>query len=330
MISISVIVPIYNVEKYLESCLLSIKNQKFDDFEVILVDDGSTDSSRQIAEQFVKMNPEKFKLICQKNQGLSGARNTGIIHSTGEYVCCVDSDDWIDCMYLSEMHKAAIKNNADLVFCAYVSVDEFGTPIKEIHEERFKSGKSYSIYETPELLLMQNAAWNKMYRRNIIVESELIFTPKVWYEDIRFTKKYLSFCKNCVYCDKVLYYYMNREGSIMNSMGSDRNLEIIDAIKEIEQFYIEKFKERKFFNEIEFMAIDHIYISTLVRFIRSNKKDYKNKINEIVYEFKKMFPNYKKNPYITTLDNNRKIIFYLLNLKLYRGIYWLFKIKEKN
>lgn len=330
MVAISIIVPIYNVEKYLKKCLLSIEKQTFDNFEVILVDDGSNDNSRIIAEQFVKRNTDKFRLICQENQGLSNARNTGILHATGDYICFVDSDDYLDSMYLYDMYQEAKKSNADMVFCAFASVNENGTIIKEIHEQGFVEGEKYSIYDRPDLLLIQNAAWNKMYKKSIILEQGLLFTPNVWYEDLRFVKKFMVFCKSCVYCDKVLYNYLIRPGSIMNSMASDRNLEIISAIKEVKQFYEEKVgKNNRFINEIEFIAIDHMYISASVRLIRAHKNNYRQLINKILYEFQLMFPDFKKNSYISTLDSSRKIIYYLLNYKLYSAIFLIFKFKSK-
>lgn len=326
MAAVSLIVPIYNVEKYLEKCLQSIEKQIFDDYEVILVDDGSIDNSRKIAELFIRKDPSKFKLIHQENQGLSGARNKGLLYATGEYICFADSDDYLEPLYLKEMYDQAKKNDADMVFCAFASVNEQGNFIKEIHEQGFMEGETYSIYGKPELLLIQNAAWNKMYKRSIISKNGLLFTSNVWYEDLRFVKKYMAFCERCIYCDKVLYNYLIRSGSIMNSMASERNLEIIGAIQEIQEFYQKELGTNQFWNEIEFIAIDHMYISTTVRLIRAHGKNYKELIGELVDKFKREFPNYKKNPYISKMDKRRKIVFHLLNLKMYNLIYILFAI----
>ena len=298
MAAVSLIVPIYNVEKYLEKCLQSIEKQIFDDYEVILVDDGSIDNSRKIAELFIRKDPSKFKLIHQENQGLSGARNKGLLYATGEYICFADSDDYLEPLYLKEMYDQAKKNDADMVFCAFASVDEQGNFIKEIHEQGFMEGETYSIYGKPELLLIQNAAWNKMYKRSIISKNGLLFTSNVWI----------------------------RSGSIMNSMAAERNLEIIGAIQEIQEFYQKELGTNQFWNEIEFIAIDHMYISTTVRLIRAHGKNYKELIGKLVDKFKREFPNYKKNPYISKMDKRRKIVFHLLNLKMYNLIYILFAI----
>lgn len=330
MVKISVIVPIYNVEQYLERCLLSIKNQIFSAgaYEVILVDDGSTDNSSKIAKRFVEEDNSKFVLVYQKNQGLSGARNRGILQASGKYICFVDSDDYLEPVYLQTMYEHAEKNNADLVFSDFRSVDEQGRVIREICEDSFVEEENYSIFTRADLLLIQNAAWNKLYKRSIVIEHDLLFELNVWYEDLRFVKKYLAVCERCVHCEKILYNYVLRSGSIMNSIGSERNIEIISAIKELREYYSKRFGD-KFSKEIEFLAIDHMYITALVRLIRAHNTESKKILKEIEKEFKEMFPEYTRNPYIESLSKERKVIFKLLNLKMYDLIYLLFEIKRK-
>lgn len=323
---ISVIVPIYNIEKYLGKCLQALAEQTIDSYEVILVDDGSTDGSRKIAEKYVKSYVEKFTLVCQENKGLSEARNTGMKYAKGKYLCFVDSDDYVETNYLQTLHECAEKTEADLVFCAFRSVDEHGNTIKKVCETGFEPGKGYTIEERKDLLLTQNAAWNKLYKKDIIEKNSLQFTPGAWYEDLRFVKKYMLFASKFVYCDSVLYNYLIRQGSIMNSMSSKRNVEIVDAIDEVIQFYEEQQVLDKFHEEVEFLAIDHIYISTLVRLLRAGEKE---QFNVIKKEFVKRFPDYKKNKYIPSLEMNRRITFIMMNMKLYALIKAIFDIKEK-
>lgn len=327
MKKISVIVPIYNIEKYLEKCLLSILNQTFDDYEVILVEDGSTDNSKVIAQAFVEKHRDMFKLICQENRGLSGARNTGLKCAIGEYVCFVDSDDTIAPTYLSVLYEQAEKSKADLVICAFHSVDEQDNSIK-VFKENLLSGQVYNLQNNRELFLIQNAAWNKLYRREIIDDNDLLFTEGAWYEDLRFTKKYLLLAERVVYCDEILYNYLQRAGSIMSSMGSKRNVEILDALDEVTRFYKEKGLYETFRAEIEYIAIDHVYISALVRLIRAGEKE---QIHVIRNEFERRFPNHKSNKYLKNLERNRVIVYKLLNWKCYQVIKWIFLIKgEKN
>ena len=324
MKKISVIVPIYNVAQYLESCLESIRNQDFEDYEVILVEDGSTDESKKIAEEFVAKQDDKFRLIYQENKGLSGARNTGLQYTEAEYICFVDSDDTIEKNYLSSLYRAAQEKDADLVFCAFRSVDEQGGWIRDYCEKNITPNKVYNLRENKELFLIQNAAWNKLYKKDLIFENHLLFTEGVWYEDLRFTKKYLMVAEKCVYCDEVLYNYRQRSGSIMNSMKSERNLEILDALDEVEAFFEQCGQLENYREEIEILAIDHIYISALVRLIRTNEKAQVKKIRE---EMEKRYPNYRKNKYVKTLEKNRQIVFHLLNLKCDWAVKLIFMVK---
>lgn len=326
MKEISIIVPIYNVESYLEKCLQSIKNQNFSSYEVILVDDGSKDHSREIAEKYVAFDESLFQLVSQENMGLSEARNTGLKLATGKYVCFVDSDDFIEPNYLHEMYEMAQNTEADLVFSAFRSVDETGKCLRNVFESGYEPGKPYLFETCAEVLLTQNAAWNKLYKKSIIDQNQLYFTRGAWYEDLRFVKKYMLFVKKFAYCDSVLYNYLIRTGSIMNSMGSKRNIEILDAIDEVIQFYKEKQVFEMYQKEIEFLAIDHVYISTLVRLLRAGDKE---QFGTIEKSFKKMFPEYKKNHYINRLERNRKIVFLLLNWKAYGLIHLFFDLKEK-
>lgn len=324
MKKISMIVPIYNVEKYLEKCLQSIADQDFDSYEVILVEDGSTDDSKKIAEAFVQQHSDKFRMICQENSGQSVARNNAIKLAVGEYICFADSDDYIEPNFMSTMYKQAQEKDADMVFCAFRSVDEEGRVLKYIYEYGITPNTVCTRDENRELFLIQNAVWNKLYRREIVINNHLEFVKGVWAEDLRFNKKYLLMAEKCVYCEEVLYNYLQRGGSTLSAMKPERNLQILEAFEDINEFYTAKGQKEKYAQEIEFVAIDHIYISTLVRLIRTGDTAQIAMIRE---RFVEMYPNFKKNTYLKTLDRNRKIIYHLLNLKCYWLVKKIFEIK---
>lgn len=322
---VSIIVPVYNVEKYLSKCLDSIYGQAFKDFEVIIVNDGSTDGSLAIAQEYFEKYKDNTKLISQKNGGLSAARNTGLGVASGKYILFVDTDDTINVVMLEKMYSLAEENDSDLVMCAFRSVDEDGKELSKHYENALKCGEKYNLASKKELLLCQNAAWNKLYKRSVIQDNNLSFTEGVWYEDLRFTKKYMFYAQNVVYTDELLYNYLIRQGSIMNSMADGRNTQIIDAFVEVIDFYKAKNVFEKYSSEIEFTAIEHIFIATLVRMCRSGKIDMLKKIRT---EFEKLFPNYKKNKYLNTLDRNRKLVYFLLLNKLYPAVKLIFSVKE--
>ncbi len=324
MIQISVIVPVYNVEKYLSRCLDSIYSQTFEDFEVIIVNDGSTDSSLSIAEEYARRYCEKTKIVTQKNGGLSAARNTGLKIARGEYIQFVDSDDTINKNMLEAMYGMAQKNNSDLVMCAIHSVDEDGKELKIEKEDVIREGEICSLRDKKELMLCLNAVWSKLFRRSIVSENGLAFTEGVWYEDLRFTRKYLYYAENVVYSDEVLYNYLVRQGSIMNSMADPRNMQIVDAFAEVIDFYRSVNEYENYEREIEFFAIRHIYIAGAVRFCRAGELKMAKKMHS---EFEELFPSFGKNEYIGKLPRNEKIVYLLFKLKLRIMVKWLFDIK---
>ena len=325
MKEISVIVPIYNVEKYIESCLTSLENQEFDAYEVILMDDGSTDKSRDIAEQFVAKNPDKFKLFHQENAGQSAARNNGLEFACGKYIAYVDSDDTVESNYLKVMYEMAQKTDADLIFCAFRSVDEEGNCIKEVHENGFTPGVIYNIKEEKTLLMMENSVWNKLFKREIIQNEKLLFPDRVWAEDLRFTKKYLAHTSKCVYVDVPVYNYYQRSGSTLHSMKLERTKEILTALDDVSDFYKKNGLFDYYKDEIEMIAIQEIYIYTMVKLIRSGEME---QMKSIRSEFLKRYPDFKKNKYITRLAKNRRIVYELLNRKLYVIVKLIFMIKD--
>lgn len=325
MKKISVIVPIYNVEKYLEKCLLSLEKQDFDSYEVIMVNDGSTDNSKSIAEMFVERNPNKFILLSQENKGQSAARNNAIKYSSAAYICYVDSDDTVEADFLKKLYQTAIKTDADLVFCAFRSLSEKGVCLKTITEERFVAGEKYNFSERKDLMLTQNAVWNKLFKREIIIRHNLFFPDRVWAEDMRFVKKYLLYTKTCVYCDAVLYNYYQRSGSTMNAMKADRSFEIFDAIEDIENYYDDKGVKEKYQEELEMLAIDQVYISAMVRLIRIGARKELKKMHK---EFIKRYPCHYRNLYIKRLEKNRLIIYKLMNFRMYALIKMIFMIKK--
>lgn len=323
MIKISIIIPVYNVEKYIEKCLNSILEQSNIETEVILINDGSTDNSLDILKKYAEENPKIFKLINKSNGGQGSARNIGLEKAKGEYILYVDSDDYLCSNQLLKIYNQAKKTNADiLVFNNYI-VDEKNKIIKE---EKCIKSKSNQI----NLLLGNVAVWNKLYKRTIL--ENIKFRSKVWYEDLDFTAKIIFNNYKIEFYDEVAYNYLEREGSTMNNDKLNRNLEIILASEEITKYFKKSKKNEQYKDEIEFLNILHVYINTLSRIIRMNvsnsfKKIPKQKIRKYM---KLNFKDFKKNKYIKYLSFNKKIILFLLNFRLDWVVSIIFKIKKSN
>lgn len=216
---ISVIIPVYNVLNYLAECLNSVVNQTFTDYEIIIVNDGSTDDSQSVIDDYVYRYPELIRAFTIKNRGLGGARNYGMEKARGRYFVFVDSDDYIHKDALKHMYEAAKLHNADYVMADYVSFWEDG---KQLY---------FSACDSPEINrfdLMKHAAkygivtaWSKLIARELF---NIIQFPTGFYEDLATTPILLSYAKNIYYLPEGLYFYRQRAGSITSIKSGDKRL----------------------------------------------------------------------------------------------------------
>ena len=223
MVKISVIVPVYNVEKYLSECLNSILAQTFNDFEVICVNDGSTDRSSEILLQYAKKD-KRIKVITQKNQGLSMARNNGLKEAGGEYVYFVDSDDAIHPKCLETAYTLAEKQQADLVCFSYIKMKEKipDTGAFDISKLKSKTTCSPLQYCFGKKYKIRFNVWTKFYRRKLL--NGLEFIPKIHFEDYPHTFAVLSKHPKTVIINEALYFYRINENSISHQKSSPQQI----------------------------------------------------------------------------------------------------------
>lgn len=217
---ISIIVPIYNVEEYLPKCLETIRNQSFEDFEALLINDGTKDNSAVIAQK-VCDEDSRFRLINKQNGGLSDSRNMGLKHAAGEFVVFIDSDDYIHKDYLKCLYSACVENGADISYCRF-SYSYFKTGLTLKARLSSKTG-TFEKQKALEMLIRDNIlhsyAWNKMYRRSLFADNNIEY-PKMYFEDIATSAKVLFHADKLAVIDDYLYYYVKRFGSIMSTMNS--------------------------------------------------------------------------------------------------------------
>ena len=327
MPKVSIIVPVYNVEKYLNKCLNSLVNQTFKDIEIIIINDGSPDNSKQIIENYKAKYDNIIKVINQQNQGLSASRNNGLKIASGDYIIFVDSDDYIELNMVEKMYNKILEEQADVVICGNNVVNEDYKLISKTFPNKYES---YNFIT--QMIFGNLSAWNKIIRKSILNDSTLLFRKNVWYEDIDFSfKLFLKSKKICILHEN-LYNYSLRPGSIMSSKNLVKNLDLIDAFDEIISSAKKNNCYEKYYNEIEFLVINHLYISCVVRIITNDysSKNEKNKLLNTIFKYmNENFYNYSKNEYLKILPSNRKLIFYLINLKFYYIIKFIFKIKKR-
>lgn len=214
---ITICMPVYNVAPYLERCLKSVLAQTFPDFVLIAVNDGSTDNSLQILERFAQISP-KIQVVTQENRGMSAARNHALSLAQSEYVCFLDSDDFLHPDYLRILYHTARRNHADIA-CCYFTYHFQKSGFQFPHPFRCKG--IYDPLSAIRLLLrdlhLQSYAWNKLYKRRLFTENHITF-PSIAFEDIATAHRLFFFANRIAITNQCLYYYVQRDSSTIGNM----------------------------------------------------------------------------------------------------------------
>lgn len=319
---ISVIVPIYNVEKYLRRCIDSIINQTYKNLEIILVNDGSLDGSLDICKKYKKID-SRIKLVNKNNGGLSSARNEGLKIATGDYISFIDSDDWIKEDMYENLLNNAIKYNADISVGGVADLLE-----KEDSYEVIKSDfdgvhkiECISREEAIEKFLMEPwAAWDKIYKRE--VHENLYFPLGEINEDEAIALKLLDKCNNIVYDNKVFYNYIKRKNSITTSEFNEKKFDWYKHCKNNLNF-IEK-KYPKLIKLAEKRLLDSMLWS-LNSMIDINK-DYEEYRKDIILNIKSRSKSFCSNIYVS---KKSKFWIYIILCSSINNSIWLYKILYK-
>lgn len=281
MVEISVIVPIYKVEKYLQKCVDSILAQTFSDFELILVDDGSPDKCGTICDEYAKKD-SRIKVIHKENGGLSDARNAGLDLMQGKYVFFVDSDDWITLDALETMRSAALRTKAKVVTGNMAVINEDGKIIRI--EDSIKKETILKDDETLNTLLHPNAC-NRLY--DALIFKNLRYPVGRLYEDAFIYHKILSQINYMTMTGKVSYYYLKRKNSIMNTDYNIRFTDIVDAVYD-RALWLDSIKQKRLANETKLF----VYSQVAVAFAHLDNKnpEHKKRLNEIMKIYKGCYP----------------------------------------
>ena len=314
---LSIIVPVYNVEKYLKECFDSLLKQPIDEYEVIVVNDGSTDGSQAIIDQYVKEFPTIFRSLMKENGGLSDARNFGVPYAKGEYITFLDSDDYVSEQLYTHMYLEGKLNDADIVVGDIIFFWENSDKTQTMMGLR--EGTT-SIQK--RALLSPMFAWNKIYRKSFYLENNFQYPLNTWYEDLPVTTRMFLTTDKIISCSRGChYYYRQRQGSIMANTSSERLYEIFSIMEEVYTVATNLGKLEEFHAEIEYLFIEHLLLYGQFRFLRSN--DYKNLCTHAFSMVKTYFPNWRKNIYLADLSKKDKL-FVTTNNELTMLLYRLY------
>jgi len=317
MTKISVIVPVYNVEAYLPKCLDSLVNQSFDDFEVIVVNDGSPDNSQDIIDEYQKKYPNIIKSFVKENGGLSKTRNFALDKTSGDYIFYLDSDDWVDTRILEKLYNKVESEKADIVVCGAYSV---------LNDEKTEIDRyDYSLDVNKNYILYRPSAWCKLIKKDILKNKEIKFLEKHIYEDIAIMPALCLYANKISFVEEPLYFYLVREGSIMNQKKYSKSLEdIFDSLDYLEKLFVNKDAFEKYKDELEYLYIKNLLHAASLRFLPFDEG--KESILKIAGIMKEKFPRWRKNKYYKKENFKYKIICNLIYMKQIKMLKKILKV----
>lgn len=299
---ITIVLPAYNVEDYIDECIQSVLNQTYKNFELIIVDDGSSDHTLAKCKKFSE--DKRIKIISQSNQGVSKARNVGIKNASGKFIAFIDGDDVLGKNYLELLLNNIIMNSADMAICKYV------TDIDDLEKQKMETkSKTISKSNLESLIIKEKFqecyVWNKLFKKSIIKEKNIKFPEgiTIW-EDIYFIFSYLEQCNKITIINQPLYYYRSRENSAVNQNETiTKKLDKLNVLNLLKNLKINKLEFKK---QIAIHEID-IRLSFLIKNRIDNKEQLKREIVKIRQE--------KKRYHIKLgLKNTLKYMYLLLKL----------------
>ena len=312
---VSIIVPVYNVEKYIEKCIESLISQTYRNIEILLVDDGATDSSGHICDAYQKKD-SRIQVLHKKNGGLSDARNYGGLRAKGKYLCFIDGDDAVSPRLVEKTLAWGEKTKADMVFYDFESIEE-DTGRRDLYHYNLPEQKAFSAAECPEIFIKSPSACCCLYRTEFWKESEIRYPKGRHYEDLATTPRLALKAQRIAYTgDEPLYYYMLRRGSIMRSSNFEKSFQDRTwVLNFLQEYFLEQKKEIQFQKELEYMFFEHGYFIPLKEIIlEAPKSPWIPRFEEYV---KKNYPGFLKNPYIAGLSKKDKIMLFLMKRHLF-------------
>ena len=297
---VSVIVPMYNVQNYIDDCLNSLSMQTMPDLDVLLVDDGCTDDTPKIAQSYVERFPNRFRMVHKKNGGLSDARNYGIPLVNADYISFLDSDDFVDPDLYGRLSEV-MKDGTDVAV----------TDIEYYYKDSSRCFKMDGLcgWKTDTLqkqaLLSPMFAWNKMYRASLFQNENYRYPTGTWYEDIPVTTMIFAKAQKIAWLHECMMHYRQRDDSIMSSTHSPRVQEIFPVLELVRKNFDDSRLSVQYHDELEYLHIEHLRLYGMFRFIRSdNSKELYDRSEEVMKQY---YPNWKKNRYISNLSFKNRV-----------------------
>lgn len=294
---VSIIVPVYNTEKYLRKCIESLVNQTLKDIEILMINDGSTDSSENIILEYMEKYPEKFVYRCQKNSGQAVARNKAISLCQGEYIGFLDSDDFVKEEMFERMYQKAVETDADYVACGYTDLTYEKEQAVEL--KHYVASKVALCTED----MFQGALVSPflhLYKKSVIVKSNVQFPEGVIYEDTAFYLNLIPYVKKLAVIEEPLAYRVRHSNSTMTIVKPEKVAQIFPVLDASLEYYKKYDFYEKYKEELTYFCVRVLLCSSMQRVGKVKEKTARKELVNMTLKYiEKNFPDYRKNPYFS-------------------------------
>lgn len=323
-LKLSIIVPVYNAAAFLRGCVDSILADGGNDWELILVNDGSSDDSGSICEEYARKDA-RVRVIHQENRGPGGARNTGLEAAAGAYLLFVDSDDALSPGALEMIRQAIGRSTPDILTFDHLADDGEGhlTPKKANFTPEHSP---FRLEEHPRFLNSMPATWARVWKRELYINNNIRYPDRAFYgEDLQTSGKLFALAESIVYLPEHLYRYLDRPGSLMNTADPARNRHMLTAVGDLLDWYEARGLRAQYEDQLCEIAIEHLLMAATVRVAKAAPDA--PLLGEIRQFMDLRFPEWKKNPSVGRMSRLRKIALYLIEHRHYRLLGLLFRLK---
>ncbi|MDF2865553.1 MAG: glycosyl transferase family 2 protein [Clostridia bacterium] len=297
-IKLSIIVPVYNVEKYLHRCMESLVNQTLQDIEIICINDGSKDGCLDILKEYKAKYEDKIVILDKQNEGVWKGRFDGIRLANGEFITFTDSDDYVALDYAEKLYNAAKTSNADVSICGFYRVD---TDTQHIFSKEMTkhAGKIIDMDVNPEDILSINGAlWNKIYKAEILKNMDNLPNPPRILDDMMFLLLVFLRVKRMIFISDPLYYYMVRQNSIMMTIKKEQITSTQNAMLDVKKIYNSSKKGKRLLPVLDAMAFLHFALSLMFRVSYDKNSNFSEELKSNEKYLDLNFPTWRKSKYL--------------------------------
>lgn len=319
----SIIVPVYNAAGFLPATVDTVSAQSFADWELLLIDDGSTDGETGALCDRIAQLDDRIKAYHKPNGGAGDARNYGISRASGDYIVFLDSDDFLEPQALEILDHALSASGADVCCFGFTILRGKDETVVRPAEHAFF--EMFALSDSPAALLGPPAAWYAVWKRSLFERTQIRFRDRGWGEDLAMTRKMLTQAESIVQIPDALYRYLIREGSVTTRRNLDTNAEIIDALGDVIAWFREQGLFEQYREELCCLTLDNVYDAC----VRIVKADPTHPLPDRLMAFARTeFPDYRDTKYVRAWPEKRRLILSLLEKKRYRAANLLFRVQK--